>query len=161
QIKWCPSSNIQFDQIKLSGADKKLRRIGLVNGRSSHGCLDYKSFVGTDMFRMDNMISPSTECPPNEIVVFSPDRAMYIGPTNPDWTDESGEAGEVLLPQKVLQVPVDFWIVHKPVGPDGAVKTFRTIKGEIKSQLKTANELFGPTNMCGIKFVASEENFHD
>jgi hypothetical protein len=112
--------------------------------------------VGTDTLRVGNLLGPSGECSSSEIVVFSPDRAMYIGQLHPDWTDKSEETREIKLPDTLLRLPVKFWILYKPEGT-----TISTLMRDLQGELKLANQLFGPKNQCGIEFVATEDSFKD
>lgn len=172
EIRWCKTQkslagginikpdNLHRDQIRLLGADSKNRRVGFVNGRSPDRCLTYESVVGTDTLhvgnQVGNLLGITEECPSNEIVIFSPDRAMQIARPNKDWTDAGNEVRDIDLPKTPVQVPITIWILHKPEGKD-----LPSLKKEIQDQLELANQLFGPMNNCGIQFILSAKGFQD
>lgn len=145
------------DQIALDGVPTDRTRLALVNGRTTSGCITNAPAHGTDTLELkQNMLSAASDCQSNEFIIFSPDRAMHIAKPTPDWTESAGEIRKVSLPATLSQLPIHFWILHKPDDLD-----LTGLKGKIENHLEVANELFGSSNYCGIEFMTTEESFHD
>lgn len=146
----------QADQIILTGIHGDLKRLALINGiQQSSGCIKDTPHWGTGTISLENMVGTSPDCPSNEIVIFSPDRAMKIAKPDPNWTPRS-DMVKIPLPESRAKVPVTFWILHKP-----EEQTIVEFKNAIKDELNRANELFGPDNLCGVEFIAGEESYRD
>jgi hypothetical protein len=154
-IEPIPPDEKQVDEIVLTGVRGDLKRLALVNGKRESACIKDAPQWGTATISLENMLGTSSDCPSNEIVIFSPDRAMKIAKPDPDWTSKS-DVVNVPLAESRAKVPVTFWILHKPED-----QTIDQLKDAIKDELNRANELFGPDNLCGVEFIAGEQSYHD
>lgn len=145
----------QVDEIVLTGVQGDLKRLALVNGQRESVCIKDAPQWGTGTISLENMLGTSPDCPSNEIVIFSPDRAMKLAKPDPDWTSKS-DVVNVSVPESRAKVPVTFWILYKPED-----QTIEQLKGAIKDELNRANELYGPDNLCGVEFIAGEQSYRD